>query len=560
MAVTESQVPNQQGGVVTPDDGDSSPVPYVSWNVEQGRTGLRRAAGYVDDEFLPALRGRKAVAVFREMGDNDPIAGALLFALQRLISEVSWRVEPASSKAEDRKNAEFLEQCMNDMTQSWSEFILEALSCLQYGFSWHEMVFKKRMGPWYRSEKNQDLHKSKYDDGRIGWARLPIRSQESLLRWIFYPSGDVKAMIQMPAPTYELITLPRTKSLLFRPSAPRNNPEGFSVLRRAYRAWYMKKRIEEYEAVGVERDLAGLPMGKIPSKILGAKPGTKEFELLQAWKKLVRNIRRDEQDGVLVPSDMNAMTGKPEYEFSLLTSGGSRQFDTNAIIERYATWMLMQVLADFIYVGHQSAGTGTYNMHTDKSGLFKTACNSFAQAIADELNRQAVPELFRVNGVKPMELPKLVPSQVDAPDLAQLGAFLVQTAGLGVQWFPDPKLEEFMRQAADLPAMDKDQERLVEQQMRQQRIITSATQRLQALQIGQQAQQGELQLQQQQMANTQQAIGTATQASELQKPGSTQPPPPPGRAAGATRPPAKKTGAKVATRSKPAAKQKAGTK
>ena len=545
MAVAPTQL-SQPGGVVTADDADDTVIPNWGWNMEVGRTGLRRASGYVDDEFLPALRGRKAVAVFREMGDNDPIAGALLFALQRLIAEVTWNVEPASSSAADRKNAEFVEQCMNDMTHSWSDFVMEALSCLQFGWSWHEMCFKKRLGPWYTNEGNQNLHRSKYNDGLVGLARLPIRSQESLLHWIFYPNGDVKGMVQMPAPTYEQIPLPYAKCLLFRPQAPRGNPEGFSVFRRAYRAWYMKKRIEEYEAIGVERDLAGLPRGKVPSKILNARPGSKELAQLNAWKKLVKNIRRDEQDGILIPSD-RGQDGNPDYEFELLTSGGTRQFDTNAIIERYATWMLMQVLADFILVGHQE--TGSYNMHTDKSGLFKTACNSFAQAVADELNRQLLPALFLANGMKPNELPKFVPSQVDAPDLAQLGAFLVQMAGLGMPVFPDPKLEKFVRSAADLPEMDKEQEKLAEQQQRQARIIASASQRLQALQIGQQAQEGELQLQSQ-------AMGNATQRAEMIKPGSTQPAAPPGRAAGSSRPPSK-PGAKTATRAKPKPKPKA---
>lgn len=545
------------GGLVDGDDNiDGIDVPTnVPWNMEIGRTGLRRASGYVDEEFLPVLRGRKGVQVFREMGDNDPIAGSLLFALTRLIAEVTWRVEPASTSKEDRDNAQFLEECRDDMTHSFSDFIMEALSCLQFGWSWHEMCFKKRMGPWYQNENNQNLHRSKYDDGRIGLARMPIRSQESLLRWVFYPNGDVKALVQMPAPTYEQRVVPYSKSLLFRPSAPKGNPEGYSVLRRAYRPWYMKKRIEEHEAIGVERDLAGLPMGMVPPEILNARPNTKEAIQLESWKKLVRNVRRDEQDGILVPAEYDE-SGNKMYEFTLLNSGGTRQFDTSAIIERYAQWMLMQVLADFILVGHQDSGS--YNLHTDKTGLFKTACNSFAQALADELNRQLVPKLFALNGVKPKQLPQFIPSQVDAPDLTQLGGFMTQMQALGITWFPDPRMEAFVRQAADLPEMDKDQERVAEQGARQARIIAAAQQRLEAIQIGQQAEQGEQQVAQARMQ-------TASQASELVKPGSTAPPPPPGARPGATRPPAKKAAKaparKVAGRSNaPAPAKKAAAK
>jgi hypothetical protein len=62
------------------------------------------------------------------------------------------------------------------------------------------------------------------------------------------------------------VFIPIEKMLLFRTTVQRNNPEGRSMLRTAYRPWRNKKRIEEIEGVGIERDLAGLPMARIPGK------------------------------------------------------------------------------------------------------------------------------------------------------------------------------------------------------------------------------------------------------------------------------------------------------
>ena len=59
-------------------------------------------------------------------------------------------------------------------------------------------------------------------------------------------------------------------------------------------------------------------------------------------------------------------TKQPLFDFQLMSSGGARQFDTNAIIQRYEQRILMSVLADFILVGHQAQGS--YALHTDKSG------------------------------------------------------------------------------------------------------------------------------------------------------------------------------------------------
>ena len=70
-------------------------VERLSPFIELGNTGLKRAAGIIDEEFLPQLRGRKAVAVYKEMSENDPLVGALLFAVDRLLRNVEWTVEPA---------------------------------------------------------------------------------------------------------------------------------------------------------------------------------------------------------------------------------------------------------------------------------------------------------------------------------------------------------------------------------------------------------------------------------------------------------------------------------
>lgn len=509
-------------GVMNGEGEPGQEVPkHWPMDLEIGKTGLKRAGGYVNEEFLPQLRNRKAIQVYREMSENDPIVGSLLFALKRLMSGVTWRVEPASSNSADRKIAEFIEQCMDDMTESWASFIMEALSSLEFGWSWHEICYKRRLGPWYENDKNGNLHRSQYEDNMVGWAHLPIRAQESWQRWIFDPKGNAIAMVQMPAPDYQFRVIPRTKSLHFRPSSHKNNPEGRSILRNSYRPWYFKKRHEEGEAVGVERDLTGLPVALLPPSIINSKPGSDEYKTLESYKRMVRSVRRDENDGLVLPVEYDAK-GNKLYDFSLLTSGGSRQFDTNAIITRYESRILMPVLADFILVGHE--GVGSYNLHTDKTGLFKVACNSIVKLLAAELNMSAIPSLLRANGIKPRELPKLVPSDVDSPDLAQLAAFMTAMGNLGVQWFPDPKMEGFIRQAADLPELDKDQEELLEIQQHQATVMALAQQRLAAIQMGQQAQQGEQQIQGGQMANAGQAMQLQTQGKELVKPGSTQPP------------------------------------
>ena len=455
--------------------------------VELGVTGLKRTGGYLDEEFLPQLRGRKAVEVFKEMSQNDPTIGALLFTIDRLLRNVEWRVEPAGKTRQQAKEAKHVEECMADMQMSFDDFITEALSMLPYGWAWHEIVYKRREGLWATDHR----HRSKHNDNLIGWGKFPIRAQETLLRWVFNEAGEVEAMVQMAPPRYKVIAVPSQRSLLFRFKHHKGNPEGISMIRNAYRPWFMKKRLEEFEAVGVERDLAGLPMVGLPAEMLKAKPGTDQAKAVDQFRKMVKTVRRNEQEGIVFPKAFDQDTKQPLYTFELLGGGGSRAFNTDAIIQRYDLQILTTVLADFIKVGHQS--TGSYSLHTDKTGIFRTSLNSITESIADVLNRNAIPRLFKVNGWQPDKLPRIVPSDVDSPDIAVLAQFMSAMQGTGLTWFPDPVMENFVREAARLPKLDEDQEEAKKVLQQQSEATQFATSQMEYLQAQAAAQQAEMQ-------------------------------------------------------------------
>lgn len=463
-----SRIPDDTDISFLDDVPEATEVQQVPPMLELGVTGIKRAGGYVDEEFLPALRGRKAIQVFKEMSLNDSMVGALLFAIDKLIREVEWKVVPSDQTPEATQAAEFVEQCREDMSHSWDDFIGETLSMLTYGWSWHEIVYKKRVGPW----EKDGTKKSKYSDGLFGWRKMPIRSQETMMRWIFDEQGGIKAMVQLAPPHYKTAVIPIEKSLLFRTNLSKGNPEGQSLLRNAYRSWYFKKRLEEFEAIGIERDLAGMPVARVPADYLTAPKGSKQEKTVQAFKRMVRGVRRDENEGLVLPTQYDPDTKQPLFDFELMTSGGARQFDTTTIIQRYEQRILMAVLADFILVGHE--GVGSYSMHTDKTGIFRASLNAITKAIADTLNRHAIPRLFEINAWKLDELPKFEPSNIDPPDLQQLAAFITSTAGAGMQWFPDPELEKFIRDIARLPEMTDETLEFKRQQMMQDQAMQYA--------------------------------------------------------------------------------------
>lgn len=418
---------------------------------ELGTTGLKRTSGFVFDEFLVRLRGIQGVKTYREMSDNDPVIGAFLYAIEKVITRLEWRVDAYSDKTADgdsddtdRETAEFVESCLYDMSDSWDTTLSSIMSMAVYGWSYHEIVYKQRVGPDHKDPSRR----SKFTDGKVGWRKWPVRSQETLWQWEFDTDGGCQGMWQVdPWVGHGSTLIPIEKALLFRTTAQRGNPEGRSLLRNAYRPWWFKRRIEEIEAIGVERDLAGLPVAFVPPEYLASTATPAQQQVLAAIQQIVTGIKRNENEGVIFPLVFDD-AGHRMFDLTLLSSGGSRQFDTDKVVSRYDQRIAMTVLSDFILLGHERVGS--FALGTTKMDLWTMSVDSIAKTIADTINQHAIPRLLRLNGMDATRAPSLTYSEVAHVDLTEISTFVSQMAQAGVI-SPDPGLEDHLRELAGLP-------------------------------------------------------------------------------------------------------------
>jgi phage gp29-like protein len=378
----------------------------------------------------------------------------MLFAVEKVITRLEWRVDPYSDdssdgdvKPEDKEAAAFIESCIHDMSDSWDATLSQILSMLVFGFSYHEIVYKIRKG-----DSNDPKRRSKHNDGKIGWRKMPIRAQETLFRWEIDADGGIQAMVQVDPSTGGIHTIPIDKALLFRTVTTKNNPEGRSILRNAYRPWFFKRRIEEIEAIGIERDLAGLPVAYLPPEYLSSSASAEQQAVLASIQSIVTSIKRNEQEGIVMPA-MYDDAGHKMFDLQLLSSGGSRQFDTDKIINRYDQRMSMSILSDFILLG--SDRVGSYALGASKMDLWSMAVDSIAKNIAEVMNQYAIPRLMKLNGMDVSRAPYLTYGEVSHVDLTEISDFVTKLAQAGVL-MPDPKLEDYLRELAGLPPAEHD--------------------------------------------------------------------------------------------------------
>lgn len=414
-----------------------------------GTPGIQSTGGYITEEFLPELAGIKGAAVYRQMANNDPIIGAIVFVITMLIRQAKWPVQATGDTPEEQDAKAFVESLLDDMQMSWGAAVSEICTMFVYGYAPMEILWKRREG-----EKPGDpKYTSKHNDGLIGLRGLSLRSQRTVNKWLLDPEdGTILGMYQQPLDRGEVL-IPAAKLALFRVSEDGNNPQGRSLLRTVYRSWFFKTRIEEIEGVGIERDLAGLPVALIPSMYFDASADPEERAVLAAWQKMLTNVRRDQQEGILLPSDRDA-SGNPLYEFKLMNAGGARTFDTTKIIDRYDRRIATAVLADFLFLGQQAVGS--FALSSDKTALFATAIGAFVDSIADVFNRAVVEPAWRYNAMDPAIMPKLTGGDLETPNLAEIAAYITSLSGAGVALFPDRELENHLRDIAGLPLAPDD--------------------------------------------------------------------------------------------------------
>lgn len=432
---------------------------------EMGSSGPLDLAGYAInyDELPSELDGAAGRRVFAKMGRNSTVASTL-FTIGKLLSRTSWRTYPSIPDDKEAQDyADFFESIRGDMIYPWDHFMTNLATCIQYGWSAFEIVLKRRVKGF-----NNGTLVSKYDDGKIGVKALAFRPQQTLESWEVDPrTGELLGMNQNTtnAAGGKCVMIPAERLLIFNSGQNGDSPEGRSCLVGAYEDWVYLKIINRSESWGIERELSGLPVMYIPSKLIedasGENPDPNAVQALNAYKKLVRDVRLNQQSGVLLPSDTfrsddGSISTVPQYQLNLLSNNGQRQLDVNKAAERKQGNIARVVLADFLLMG-TSGKTGSYALGTTRYDLFASALDGWNEQWAEVLNNKLIPYVANVNGMNLEKLPRYHAESVKPVDVKTLVDTLMNYAYAGGTILPNTSIDEVVLAKLGIP-MNKNTE------------------------------------------------------------------------------------------------------
>lgn len=328
--------------------------------------------GSLYQEWVTALRGRKAIDTYTEMSKNDAVVGGSLNFIDMLARQVEWQTEPATESPDDEAAAEWLQANMDGMSMTWPDVISSALSMLPFGWAYLETVYQQtELG--------------------IVWRKHSLRGQETLDRWQFDEAGGVQGMwqLQQQGPS---VLIPIEKALHFTTTRVRSHPEGQSVLRTSYRSWYFKKRLEDIEAIGIERDLVNIPLLEVPLEVIEAGPGDARYD---AVVNIGKRLRRDEQSYVMWPLEYDD-EGREVWRFS--TVGSDRRaspIDPRPTIRAYSQDIAATMLTEVMRLGMDAVGSRA--LADPKMTALGTAIDGWLDAVGAVINRHGVERLWLLN-------------------------------------------------------------------------------------------------------------------------------------------------------------------
>jgi phage gp29-like protein len=382
--------------------------------LEVGDTGTRILDGIINEEYNPKLFGERGIAVYDEMRKSDGTVRAAVQAVTLPIRAAHWYVKPASDDKADEDVAAFVHSCLFDyQSQTFPDFLRQALLSLVYGVMVFEKVFATR----------------EVEGGtRIVWHKLAPRLPRSIQKWAI--SGGKPGITQNKSDGTP-VEIPMDKLVVFVNEMEGENWWGTSILRAAYKHWFIKNTFYKIDAIAFERQGLGIPKGKIPENYTESDREKMENNL--------KNMRANSQSYVIEPDG---------YEITFMDMMARTTRDPATSIEHHNREIMKSVLAQFLELGSAEAG-GSRALSEDHSKLFLQSLEAVSRSVCGVMNRHAIRELvdlnFDVEAYPTLDFDGI--RDVDAQEVAEAYKTLVESGALT----PQESDETYFRDVLELP-------------------------------------------------------------------------------------------------------------
>jgi phage gp29-like protein len=403
-----------------------------------GQSGTLIFQGIITlEEYNLELTGWNGIDIYDKMRRSDGTVRAALLVCKLPIIAAKWFIDPASQSPEDLMIQQWVAKQLFE-NLNWKHTIEEMLTEFEFGFYVGELLYKS------------DVFEGKT---YIGLDEIASRKQRTIFSWV--TQFDQQGVTQI-VPSGGTLSIPREKLVYITHQKEGDNFAGLSLLRPAYKHWYIKKGVEEIDAMALEKQGLGILTITTPQQ------ATEEDKNLA--RQAAQNSRANQAGYIEAPEGFL-------FDFMDMKAGTLRNpVDTLLYHDRQ---ILKVVLAQFVELGNSvGKGSGSRAVAESQSDFFMDALEAEADNLEASIQKDVIERLVRINFGDNVAIPKLDHAPLGDPNIQVLSAAINQLV-LNGTITTDLADEQYIRELMNLPFKDADAEAVREFKQKLEEILDS---------------------------------------------------------------------------------------
>lgn len=187
-------------------------------------------------------------------------------------------------------------------------------------------------------------------------------------------------------------------------------PMGHSAFDSAYTPWREKGLINDFLIMGVQKDMAGIPILEVPQRLLDAASdiNSEAARTIEQLKDQMENLHAGDQSYMIMPSDTHADNGSGAKLYSITfkgVDGGGKSFDLEKLIDQRNRAIHKSLGA--LNINSAEQGSASYNSLEGQTNIQFHYVKGDCRVIDEMWNKQIFPLLLELNQIKvnPLDIP-----------------------------------------------------------------------------------------------------------------------------------------------------------
>jgi len=389
------------------------------------------------------LNQNNAFKTYREMKMDGVVSGSISY-IKAVVSKGGFKIGYRNdSTVQERKLIDKLNKSLETMRDyDKKRLISNWLTMVDYGCSLNEVVLEKKDGSFvfktFSPIHLSTVEKFQFKGGKL--EKINLASVEN--------DGLVESLDSSPK------SINGDKILFFRMEPDQDFPLGKSLLYGAYTSWKAKKIAEEYELIGIAKNLSGVLSIKIPTESLNkyiTEPASDEAQYVSHLLDQAEMLHAGKGSYVLSPSDTNAQ-GQRMYDVTTIggNGGNASNYNLNNTLDRYNQQIMLSLQTMVLSLG--SSEGGSFALADNSTYLMTLFIENIRSTMNSEF-KKAIEIAFKANGLSVERIPdiefeKIEP--IDWDDFTKGWQRLVQSGAVTAT----EDLEAYLREQGNAPKAD----------------------------------------------------------------------------------------------------------